>query len=65
MGGGLPGGRAGRRSVERRVLPQHGALELLQLRARVEPELLAEQDTALTVDGECFSLAPRAIQSQH
>ena len=65
MGGCPSGGRAGRRSVERRVLPQHSALELLQLRARVEPELLAEQDTALTVDGECFGLAVRAIQSQH
>jgi hypothetical protein len=65
MGGGLPGGRPGRRSFERRVLPQHGALELLQLRVWIEPMLRAEQDTALTVNGERFSLAARAVQSQH
>jgi hypothetical protein len=65
LGSGRPARCASRRSRERRVLPQHGPFEFLQLRARVKPKLLAQQDPALSVNGERFGLAARAVQRQH
>ena len=65
LGSGRAATRAGRRSRERRVLPQHGPLEFLQPRTRVNPELLAEQNPDLPVNGERFALAGRPVQSQH
>ena len=64
-GRGRAARRAGRRNRDRRILPQHGPLEFLQPRTRVDPQLLAEQDPALPVNGECFDLAGRTVLSQH
>ena len=50
---------------ERRILPQDRALELAQLRAGVEAELLVEQALALAVHVQCLGLATRPVQRAH
>src|SRR5438034_8234476 len=51
--------------LERRVLAQDRALELLQRSARLEPELVAQQLARVAVDRQRIRLPPRAVESQH
>src|SRR5207249_10165415 len=51
--------------VERRVLVEHPLLEVAQLLARLDPELLDERATRVLVRGERFSLPSTAIEGEH
>ena len=50
---------------ERRILPQHLPLELLQLRRRVEPELVGEREPRGPVDLERLGLPAAAVERDH
>ena len=50
---------------ERRILAQDRPLQLAQLRARVEAELLVEQPLALAIHIERLGLAARPVQRAH
>ena len=56
-------GRGRRR--ERRILGEHGALQLLELRAGLDPELLDELRPRALVDVERVGLAPAAVEGHH
>ena len=59
-------GRLGRRrEVERRVLAEDRALQLLQLAARLDPELLDEHAARVLVRGERLCLPPGAVEREH
>ena len=47
------------------VLPQDRALELLQLRSRLEAELVHEQAPRLVEDLQRLRLAPRPVEREH
>src|SRR5439155_11586635 len=47
------------------ILPEDRALELLQLPARLDPELVHERLARLAVEVECFGLTAGAVQRQH
>jgi hypothetical protein len=51
--------------VEVGALPQHRRLEIPQLRAGVQPQLLRQAETSGSGDGQGVGLAPRAVQRQH
>ena len=57
--------RRRRRHLEGRILGQDGALESLQLRPGLEPELPGEQAAAVTVDLERVALSAAAVEGQH
>ena len=60
------GTRRGRAAgIELRVLPENGLLELLQLAARLEPELAVEIGPRLPVSLERIGLAAGAVQREH
>ena len=46
-------------------LHENRTLELLQLDARLEPELLAKERTCVAIDAEAFDLPPGAVERQH
>jgi hypothetical protein len=51
--------------VERRVLPEDRPLELLQRRARLEPEFVDEDLARVAVDVERLRLPARAVERRH
>ena len=51
--------------LEIRVVREHPALEVAQLRARLEPELLGESSTGLAVYVERLRLPPGAVEREH
>ena len=53
------------REVERRILAQDRLLELLELLAGLEPELVREYALGLAIRAERFCLTPRAIEREH
>src|SRR5204862_6847660 len=69
-GGGADHAPAGARPpapgpVEHRVVTQDRALELLELRARLEPELLDEDAATLAVARERLRLPARPVEREH
>ena len=54
-----------RRRLERRVLDQDRALQLLQGRARLDPELVDEQPARLLVHLQRLRLTAGAVESEH
>ena len=62
---GVAGTGLGRWRSERRVLIQDRAVELLQRRAGVDPELLEEPLAGVGVDGERLGLPARAVEREH
>ncbi len=62
---GAGGADVGPRGREPLVVAQDHVLELAQLGARGQPELVAQQRARLPVGGERVGLAPGAIQRQH
>jgi len=60
LGAGLGLGRR-----QRRLLPQDRALELLEVRARLEAELLDENPARVAVSLERVSLSPGAVERQN
>ena len=60
------GGRALlRRELQRRILSEDGPLELLQRRARLDPQLLDERAARRAVRVERFGLPTGAVQREH
>ena len=57
--------RRGRGRAELRVLVQDRALETLQLRAGIHPELFCEQVSRVAVERECVGLTTREVQRAH
>jgi hypothetical protein len=57
--------RARRRHVQRRVLSEHAALELLQGSARLQTELVAKPGDAPLIGGERIGLSTRSIEREH
>ena len=55
----------GRRKVERGVLPEHPGLEVLQVRGRLQPELLVEPLPVALMHGEGIGLARGPVQGEH
>ena len=53
------------RRRELRILPQDPSLQLLQLRRRVEPELVGEREPRRAVDLERLGLPAAAIERKH
>ena len=51
--------------ARRDLLPQDRAVELLELRARLEPELVDERAARVLVRVERLRLPPRAVERQH
>jgi hypothetical protein len=51
--------------LEVRVVREHPALEVAQLRARLEPELLGESGTRLAVYLERVRLPPGSVEREH
>jgi hypothetical protein len=51
--------------VERRVLTQDRVVELAQLTARLDPELLDEHRARLAIGLQCLGLATAPVQAQH
>ena len=62
-GGCAPGRR--RRELERRILCQHRGLEPLQLRARLEPQVVHQHAPGAAERVERVGLAAGAVQRQH
>ena len=62
--GGLGDGSSSR-SVERRVLPEHAPLEILQPGGRVDPELLVEHAPERLIDVERFCVPTRPVEGEH
>ena len=54
-----------RRSAERGILPKDRPLELLQLLARVDAEVLDEHAACVLVGGQGLRLPPRLVQGEH
>src|SRR5205823_14556530 len=52
-------------AVERRILAEDGALELLQRAARLDAELVDQHAAALAVDGQRVDLPAAAIEGEH
>src|SRR5712691_11001505 len=57
--------RRGVGSAQARVLSQDLAVELLEITARLDPELVDERTACVLVDTEGLGLASRAIQGEH
>jgi len=57
--------RGGRPHIQRRVLNQDPALELLERGGRLDAELAHQQLARATVDVQGFRLSPRPIEGQH
>ncbi len=57
--------RSGERRLERSVLAQDRLLELAQLRAGLEPQLLVERAPSVAVGLERVRLPPGAVESKH
>ena len=53
------------RELERRILAQDRALELLQRRARLDPELVDEHASRGLVGGQRLGLAARPVEREH
>ncbi len=53
------------RELERRVLAQHRALQLLQRRARLDPQLVDEHASGGLVGGQRLGLASRPVEREH
>ena len=51
--------------VQRRLLPQNRALELLERRAQVDPELVDEGSARILVDVQGLRLPTRPVQRRH
>src|SRR3954466_13640000 len=64
-GGASAGSRLDRAGVERRVLPQDCLLELLQLSARLDAQLLDERHPRIAVRLERLCLATRPVEREH
>ncbi len=62
---GLAGVAALRRADQRRIVVEDAPLELLQLRRRIDPDLLDECSVQPTVSTERLRLAALAIQRRH
>ncbi len=58
-------GRRLRHRVERRIVVQHGAIQRLQLRPRLETELRNEQPSCLLICVERLRLPSRPVQRHH
>ena len=58
-------GKGGRVGVEPGVLAKDAALQLAQLRRRLDPQLLGQGPPCLLVGGERLRLAARAIEGEH
>ena len=58
-------GRPREGRAERWILTQDGALELLQHRARLDPELVHQQPSAFAVAGERLRLPSAAVEREH
>jgi hypothetical protein len=58
-------GRGWRGGVESRVGVEDPDVQLLQRRARLDPELVGEQAARLPEDGERLGAASAAVQRQH
>ena len=54
-----------RRALEAGILDEHAALEVLQRRARVDPELVGERAPERLVARERLGLAARAVEGEH
>ena len=54
-----------RRSAERGILPEDRPLELLELLARVDAQVLDEHAACVLVGGEGLRLPPRLVQGEH
>ena len=59
------GGRRFAHQIQIRILLKHRPLELLQLRARLDAELLDECRPRRLVGGKSFGLPARAVQGEH
>lgn len=46
-------------------MAQDCALELMQLRTRLDPQLVDQHPACLAVHGECVDLAPGSVQREH
>ena len=53
------------RALERGVLREHRALEILERSARLDPQLLDKGHARVAVDVQRFGLAPRAVEREH
>ena len=54
-----------RRCAERGILPEDRPLELLELLARIDAEVLDEHPACVLVGGEGVRLSPRLVQGEH
>src|SRR2546423_15281249 len=59
------GAQLGRLDEQREVLPQHRLLQLLERRARLEPELVAQSAPHTLEDVERVGLAAASIVGEH
>ncbi len=55
----------GRDEVQRRILTQDRALQLLQSGTRLDTEILDEDPARVPVDSECLRLPTRPVQRRH
>jgi hypothetical protein len=56
---------AHRLELESGIVPQYRRLQLLELPARLDPELLDEHTASLAVGGKCLRLPARAVEGEH
>ena len=59
------GHRFGRSSLQRGLLAEDRPVELLERRARLEPELLDERLARIVVCLQCLRLTPRSVEREH